>query len=70
MLTKNVNGKEVLISPEEEAEILADWEANDPAKNPAPAPQPTVEELQARIDALQSAIEAKGIAVPSIATGV
>lgn len=29
MLTKMVNGKECICTPEEEAEIRAEWEAND-----------------------------------------
>lgn len=29
MLTKNVNGKEVVLSPEEEAEIRAEWARNE-----------------------------------------
>lgn len=35
MLKKILDGKEVPCSPTEEAQILAEWAANDPAKRPA-----------------------------------
>ena len=49
MLTKKVNGKRVVLTPEEEAKMLAEWKFNE--ENPPPPPGPTIEE---RLTALES----------------
>ncbi len=49
MLTKIVDGQVIECSAEEEAELLAFWEANDPAKQPPEAPKPTLDDVLAVI---------------------
>lgn len=39
-MTKNINGVDIELTPEEEAEVLAMWEANKP-------PEPTLDDLKA-----------------------
>lgn len=36
VMTKNVNGVDIDLTPEEEAEVLAQWEANEAAAPPVP----------------------------------
>lgn len=43
-MTKNVNGVDIDLTPEEEAEVLAQWAANTP---PEPQP-PTLADIQAQ----------------------
>lgn len=54
MLKKIVNGVEVQCSTQEEAQILEEWDAHDPAKLPAPEEAITVEKLTA-------ALKSKGV---------
>ena len=56
MLTKNVNGKRVKCTPEEEAEIRAEWTENErlAAIEAAKPPEPTLED---RLIALESEIK-------------
>ncbi len=53
MLTKLVNGKREVMSPEEEAEIRAEWAENDrlAAIEAAKPPEPTLED---RLNALEN----------------
>lgn len=63
-LHKMVNGQQIECSAEEEAAILAEWDANDPVKNPPKPPPParqlTEGDIATAIDAL-----ARGGAVPA-----
>ena len=49
MLTKIVDGQTIICSAEEEAELRAMWEANDPAKQISVMPKPTLEDVLAVI---------------------
>lgn len=53
MLKKIVNGIEQNCSPQEEAEILAEWQANDPARIVSPIKSITVTDLDARLKVLE-----------------
>lgn len=44
MLTRNINGVDFPLTPEDEIELLAEWAANAPSE---PAP-PTLEDIQAQ----------------------
>jgi len=45
MITRNVNGKTVVLTPEEETALLAEWAANDPALIQKPPAQPTLQDV-------------------------
>lgn len=62
MLTKMVDGKEVVMSQEEEADVSALWAANDPAKKSAPAPKLTD-------GALADLLVSKGVLTQADVTG-
>ena len=55
MLNKIVNGQQVQCTPEEEAEIRAEWAANE-AKALEPQP-PTLEEIVAQLQAEVTALK-------------
>jgi len=56
MLTRMVDGKEVVLSEEEESAVRAEWAANE-AKSSVPQ-EPTKAELLAQIQALTAKVEA------------
>jgi len=56
MLTKNVNGVDVVCSPEEEEQIRAEWAKNDQALKSAEAQDPCI-----RLSQLKAVLDAAGI---------
>jgi uncharacterized lipoprotein YmbA len=53
MLNKIVNGQELVCSPEEEAQIRAEWAANESKAN-----QPISKSLEEQIEELKAKVEA------------
>lgn len=67
-LFKCVNGVSVQCSPEEEAGLLAEWSANDPAKLPPPQPTLSVADLANALKAKNVITEADLTAAVTVTT--